>query len=63
MIILPLEHYLCTIYNMQGNIVYSKNNSNKGDRLIIDCKGLPKGIYIIKISENRDPVTKKIVLN
>jgi hypothetical protein len=55
------ERYLCSIYNMQGNIVYSKKNSNQGDRLIIDCTGLPKGVYII--NGNRDSATKKIILN
>ncbi|MFT6747428.1 MAG: hypothetical protein ACJAZ2_001780 [Glaciecola sp.] len=57
------ERYLCSIYNMQGNIVYSKNYSNQGDKLIIDCTGIPKGIYIIKINGNRYPATKKIILN
>lgn len=57
------ERYLCSIYNMQGNIVYSKNYSNQSDRLIIDCTGLPKGVYIIKINGNRYPATKKIILN
>ena len=47
-----------SIYNMLGKEVLSKMNSNN-----IDVKELPKGVYIIKISDNVGQINRKFIKN
>jgi hypothetical protein len=47
-----------SIYNMLGKEVLSKMNSNN-----IDVKVLPKGVYIIKISDNVGQINRKFIKN
>ena len=47
-----------SVYNMLGKEVLSKMNTNN-----IDVKVLPKGVYIIKISDDIGQINKKFIKN
>lgn len=47
-----------SIYNMLGKEVLSKMNTNN-----IDVKVLPKGVYIIKISDDVGQINRKFIKN
>lgn len=50
------------IYNVIGERVYSNNNLNKGNNSI-DLSNLSNGSYFVKINDNNEISTKKVILN
>ncbi|GAB4257808.1 MAG: hypothetical protein Kow0079_15020 [Vicingaceae bacterium] len=57
-----LSNYNVIIIDIQGKIVYEKNNVNDNN-YIIDISTQNKGIYIFKIISNQAVLTEKLVVN
>jgi hypothetical protein len=47
------------IYNMNGNLVISKDMKN-GNDTELNVSGLPTGIYILKLIDGKESLAKKI---
>ena len=51
-----------TIYNLLGESVYNAISA-KSDKFTIDISNIPQGTYIIKIINDKEITTKKIIIN
>lgn len=49
------------LYNILGEVVFSKSNQNIVQRMTIDISSLATGIYLIELNLNGSRVMKKIV--
>lgn len=50
------------IFNLSGEKIYSVPEIQNADQYEIDLSGYPKGIYLVKIVEGKNVVSKKIIL-
>ncbi len=50
-----------SLYNVQGQIVYQHQLTSSS--VLVDVSNLPRGFYIVKIAQNNQFSTKKVVLN
>ena len=50
------------LYNLQGAVVQSLDNINES-QIVLQRKGLPKGIYLAKLRFDEGVITKKIIFN
>lgn len=57
----PTENYELEVLNVTGNIL-SKQAITKSGANQLSLKHLPKGIYLLKITSNRQTVIKKLVI-
>jgi len=59
---ITLENFEVGIYNMTGNLVYSKSYKNENFKsLQIDIKEFPVGIYFVKLQNGAEVYTSKII--
>ncbi|MEO0113927.1 MAG: T9SS type A sorting domain-containing protein [candidate division WOR-3 bacterium] len=58
---IPLIDY--SLYDVLGRVVKSEKIKIKNNILSINMKGMPSGIYILKLNYNRTTITQKIILN
>jgi len=54
-----------TIVDVQGKVVYSRNNFTNSASLVetIDLSGNDKGIYFISLTTDKATVVKKVILH
>lgn len=52
-----------SLYNVLGRLVRSEQNKKGNNNLLIDMKGIPSGVYILKLNSNKTTITQKIILN
>jgi hypothetical protein len=57
-----LENATISIFNPQGSLVFTLQNQS-GRIAEIDLSGLTKGMYLIKIYNNYQVETKKVILH
>jgi Metallo-peptidase family M12B Reprolysin-like/Cadherin-like/Secretion system C-terminal sorting domain/Proprotein convertase P-domain len=50
-----------SILNLQGQILYNQQVTNK-DKFFMDAKGLPEGIYFVRLVSEKSQYVKKIVV-
>ncbi len=51
-----------SLINMLGSSVFNKMNLNAGQNVSINVLGFPEGIYFLKISDQTNTITKKIII-
>jgi hypothetical protein len=49
------------ILNINGEIIYSKNISNQESLISIDLSNHPNGLYLVKISNNKNTISRKLI--
>ena len=54
------KQYAVTIYNLIGQVVFEENNKNNS---ALSVTNLPKGMYLVKITDESHTVFKKIIIN
>ncbi|WP_192500254.1 endonuclease [Flavobacterium sp. PL002] len=54
------KQYAVTIYNLIGQVIFEQNSSNS---TTLSIKNMPKGMYLVKINDEKHTTTKKIIIN
>jgi hypothetical protein len=52
-----------TIYSSNGNVIKQKINNQAGQTEVLNMTGTPAGIYMIKVVQGTETITKQIVKN
>jgi len=67
---IPLEtwnnSYQVELFNMNGEIVLNRMVSvsgNEGHEIVLDINELPQGIYLIKLTSNKNSISQKFIKN
>jgi len=57
-----LQHETLQIFNPFGQLILEKQDQN-GDKLLLDLSDFEKGVYFIKLSNVKNPMLVKLILN